>query len=291
MAHPAPTKCEHVAVWTPEEKAVLQFATPTPCRFQESGGSYLYGVELAGTRAAWVSAVCGNFCDTEVLSASLEAQAPVKINSSGSFANGDKQWDYQLHGEGGLFVFVEGTRLVRIGVGGEPCGDRDKTTASICTTLRRGAGVAPVDSVSAGLIAVGNQGEVTVLDEHGAIVRAFPFAPADVSVARLDSGHLVVARLALIEIYDVASRLREVSRPLPPGYTLTDVDGGIAVLRHDRSIMLLRLDDGRSMTLTPQRGPVFAELEPPGLYYAYTAADGSGRVVLLPRSDLIQQLR
>jgi hypothetical protein len=291
IAHPAPTNCEHVAVWTPDEKAVGRFATPRPCRQGESGGSYLYGVELAGTRAAWVSAVCGNFCDTEVRSASLEAPAPVKINRSGSFANGDKQWDYQLHGDGGLFVFVEGTRLVRIGVGNEHCGDRDNTTASICTTLRRGAGAAPVDSVSAGLIAVRNPGEVAVLDEHGAVVRSFPFVPADVSVARLDAGHLVVARLGVIEKYDVASGLREVSRPLPAGYTLTDVDGGIAVLRHDRSIMLLRLDDGRSMTLTPQRGPVFAELEPAGLYYTYTTADGSGRVVLLRRSDLVQQLK
>jgi hypothetical protein len=138
---------------------------------------------------------------------------------------------------------------------------------------------------------VRNPGEVTVLDEHGAVVRSFPFVPADVSVARLDAGHLVVARLALIDSFDVASGLREVSRPLPAGYTLTDVDGGIAVLRHDRSIMLLRLDDGRSMTLTPQRGPVFAELEPAGLYYTYTTADGSGRVVLLRRSDLVQQLK
>ena len=291
IAHPAPTNCEHVAVWTPEEKAVRQFATSRPCRYQESGGSYLYGVELAGTRAAWVSAVCGNFCDTEVRSASLEAPAPAKINRSASFANGDKQWDYQLHGDGGLFVFVEGTRLVRIGVGNEHCGDRDNTTASICTTLRRGAGAAPVESVSARLIAVRNPGEVTVLDEHGAVVRSFPFAPADVNVARLDAGHLVVARLGVIEMYDVTTGVREVSRPLPAGYTLNDVDAGIVVLRHDRSIMLLRLDDGRSMTLTPQRGPVFAELEPPGLYYAYNAADGSGRVVLLPRSDLVAQLK
>ena len=49
--------------------------------------------------------------------------------------------------------------------------------------------------------------------------------------------------------------------------------------------MLLRLADGRSLTLTPKRGPVFAELEPPDLYYSYTAA-GGGRVVLLPRDKL-----
>jgi Tol biopolymer transport system component len=290
IAQPAPTTCEHVAIWTPEAKAVQQLGTPKPCRYGSSGGSYLYGVELAGTRAAWVSAGCGNFCDADLLSASLEAPAPVELNASGSYNAGETPWDYHVHGDGGLFVFDEGTRLVGIGGGSERCGDRNDETASICTTLRRGAGAAPADSVSDGLIAVREPDQVTVLDEHGAVVRTFPFATDEVTTARLDGGHLVVARLAVVDVYDVASGVREVSRPLPAGYKLTDVDGGIAVFRHDRSILLLRLADARSMTLTPPRGPVFAELEPPGLYYSYTAADGTGRVVLLPRADLERQL-
>jgi Tol biopolymer transport system component len=50
--------------------------------------------------------------------------------------------------------------------------------------------------------------------------------------------------------------------------------------------LLLSLDDGRSRTLRPGAGPVFADLEPQGLYYSYSTQDGSGRVVFVPRSQL-----
>ena len=52
------------------------------------------------------------------------------------------------------------------------------------------------------------------------------------------------------------------------------------------TLMLLRLDDGRSSMLTPGAGPVLADLEPPGLYYSYTTKDGGGRAVFVPRSEL-----
>ena len=67
------------------------------------------------------------------------------------------------------------------------------------------------------------------------------------------------------------------------------MDGGIAVLRRADTIMLLRLDDGHSVTLTPGQGPVLADLEPPGLYYSYKTG-GGGRVVYVPRSELLTRL-
>jgi hypothetical protein len=102
--------------------------------------------------------------------------------------------------------------------------------------------------------------EVAVVDAQGTLVRIHPFLPEEVSAARLDGGRLVVARLAVLEVYDVATGARELSRPLPTGYKLADVDGGIAMLRRAETIMLLRLAAGR--------GPRFADLEPPGLYYS-----------------------
>ena len=128
-----------------------------------------------------------------------------------------------------------------------------------------------------------------VVDAHGTVVRTFPFTPDDVSGARLDGGHLVVARLAFLEEYDVATGVRELSRPLPAGYTLADFDAsqGIAMLRRTKTIMLWRLADGATRLLRLSHGPVLADLERPGLYYSY-AVGKRGRLVFVPRSNLLR---
>ena len=51
--------------------------------------------------------------------------------------------------------------------------------------------------------------------------------------------------------------------------------------------LLLALADGASRTFTPGGGPVFAELEPTGLYYAHPA-DSGGRLVFMPRQELFR---
>jgi hypothetical protein len=130
-----------------------------------------------------------------------------------------------------------------------------------------------------------------VVDDQGQLLRLFPFSPADVSAARLDGGTLVVWRFGVLEAYDVATGALQLSRPLPSGFRLADVDGGIAVLLSTDSVMLLRLADGRSMTLHRGQEPTLADLEPPGLYYSYATGDGGGRVVFVPRADLLGQLR
>ena len=160
----------------------------------------------------------------------------------------------------------------------------------MCTTLRRGAHSALVDSVSGGLIAVRERDAVAILDAQGNLVCSFPFAPGEVTAARLDGGRLVVARRNVIEVYDVSTGAGVLQRPLPSGYELHDVDGGIAVLSRNGDARLLRLDDGRSFTLAPGRAPVRADLEAPGLYYAYATRDGGARVVFMPRSEVLQKL-
>ncbi len=187
-------------------------------------------------------------------------------------------------------MFNDGSRLVRMGGGHENC-EGDPSEAGICTTLRRGSHAAPVDSVSEGLIAIREPDQVSIVDAQGALVRSFPFTPEDVTVARLDSGHLVVSRLVFLEEWDVATGTRDLSRPLPAGYTLTDFDEstGIAVLRRPKTIMLLRLADGASLTVRPTQGPVLADLDARGLYYSY-AVGRQGRLVFIPRSSLLRRL-
>ena len=279
--------CDHVVVWTPETRALDRFARPVACpnRSGSRGGARLYDIELSGTRAAWLSAGgCGNFCDINLVSATLEQRTPAVLATTN--AESDTDYDYHLHGHGDLLVFNEGPRLVRIGGGSQVCQAGTRGPA-ICAVLRQSDHASPAESVAARRIAVRENAAVAVVDEHGALVRVFPFAPGDVRAARLDGDRLVVARPGSLDVYDVASAQAVVQRALPADSQLLDADGGIAVLRRQDTVVLLRLDDGRSATVEPGSGPVLADLEPSGLYYAYRTKDGGGRVVFVPRSQLL----
>jgi hypothetical protein len=283
VARSSPTDCAHVDIWTLGVASLQRLGTCgrglSAERITEFG--------LAGSRAAWVSVVDNGqryaLMESGTLADPRAAGLAVRVG-----LDKNEVWHYHLHGNGDLLVFNDRNRLVRIGTGDEKCEESSMQTTSICTTLRRGADACCVESISAGLIATLKAGRMTVFDQRGAHVRVFPFMPADVKAARLDGDRLVVWRPGRLERYKTSTGTHELTRPLPSGYRLEDVDGGIAVLRQKNTILLLRLADGRSLTLTPGRGPVFADLAPPGLYYSYTAS--GGRIVFLPRSELVRQL-
>jgi WD40 repeat protein len=280
---PTALDCDHVAVWTPTRRSLRRLGLPASC----GGVPSVYDVELAGSRVAWVSYGCGTTCDFVLKTVTPADPRPVWLAENGFNGTG-RLWQYNLHGDGDLLVFDDRLGLVRIGAGRRQCARPvPLRSRRICTVLRNGEHDAPVDSVSGRLVAVREPDGVAVLDERGALVRFLTFEPADVTAALLDGGCLVVARASTLEVYDAATGARRTSRSLPEGYRLVDVDGGIAVLIHADTIELLQLDDGRSTTLTPGRGPVFADLEPSGLYYS--CADGTGgRVVFLPRPRLFR---
>ena len=279
-----PTDCDHVAVWTPSEGSIRRFGRPpAPC----SSAPRIADLVLAGSRVAWTQREEDESCSYALESATLTDPKAVAISLDDGIRC-DIQDVYQLRGDGDLMVFDHDTRLVGIGTGSESCG-QPGYTASICATIRRGDHFAPADSVSGHLVAVREPDAVAVVDDQGRLVRVFPFAPADVSAARLDGGRLVVWRFGVLEAYDVATGALELSRPMPSGFRLADVDGGIAVLRSTDTVRLLRLDDGRSLTLAAGGEPALADLEPPGLYYSYATSDGGGRVVFVPRAEIVRQ--
>jgi hypothetical protein len=277
----SPIDCDHAAVWTPAARAIARFEFPHLC-LPTSTGSGIYDLELAGSRAAWVHYGGGNTWEFELSSATLTNRRPVTVSANSGDAG--EYWRYQVHGDGDVLVFNDGARLVRVGGGRERCQEKSQGT-SICSTVRRGDHAAPVEAVSGQLIAIREPSEIAVVDVRGGVARMFPLT---VSAARLDGEHLVVARGNSIERYAVRTGELEASQPIPSGYKLADVDGGIAVLRRPAAVKLVRFDNGRSLTIE-RRGPMFAELEAPGLYYSY-AVGKSGRVVFLPRAELVRRL-
>jgi WD40 repeat protein len=284
---PAVTDCQHVVVWAPGGGLTRLANLPAPC---PGRGTDATSLVLGGSRAAWVYASgSDDVCRFELESATLAEPSPRVVNVGEVYGGSCEIRDVKhLRGDGELLVYNDEpehpTWLVRLGVGARRCGDVP------CTTLARGRQASPADSVSGGLIAIRSHAAVTVLDDHGALVRRFTFAPADVYAARLDGHHLVVARSYTIESYDVATGVQELTRALPAGYELVDVDGGIAVLRRTESVILVRLVDGASLTLAPGQGPVLADLEPPGLYYSYATDEGGGRAVFVPRAEVLRRI-
>lgn len=290
VAKATATDCPHVAVWTPGEASIRRLGPlPAPCSVEPARISDL---ALAGSRAAWAAnqPYGRDSCEYMLTSATLADSKPLALTfHAGAPCN--VQDYHHLRGHGDLLVFNDGARLVRIGTGREQCEEQGQSTpATICATVRRGAHAAPVESVSGGLIAIREPGAVAVLDAQGTLVRVFPFTRADVSGVRLDGSSLVVLRFGVLDVYEVATGVRQLSRPLPTGYRLADVDGGIAVLLSADRIMLVRLGDGHSLTLTSGLEATFADLESPGLYGSYATGDGGGRIVFVPRSELLRQL-
>jgi len=279
-----PSDCEHTAVWAPGEPSIARFDLPEPCPPE---ARRVRDVTLAGSRVTWTlrGAEGDGECSVVLKTTALVNPRPLSIHYAGDNKASCAPDYYHVRGDEDLLVFNDGRRLKRIGTGRQTCNaDRD-TGAKVCATLRSNL-AGSVDSVSGTSIAVRQPGAVTVLDDHGQLVRRFPFSPSDVRAARLDGGRLVVWRFGVLEVYDVATGARVLSRPVPVGFRLVDVDGGVAVLLNSTAITLLRLDDGGSRTLSPGGAPVLAELEPAGLYYSNRVGD-DGRVVFVPRSELL----
>jgi hypothetical protein len=280
--------CGHVVVWTPTTKSLHRFAPPMPCAGLPEGSPKGVGdVELAGSRVAWVSLDgCGSTCSSSLMTA-LVGQEPVRLTSDDG--PGAYRRDFYLHGDGDLLVYGEFSDLLaRIGSGTEPCPsfEEEDEPPKICTTIRRHAHSCCAESVSDGLIAVHEERGVAIVDQTGKLIRLFQ-SPVD--AARLDKGSLVVARGTTLQVFDVASGAKKLQRPLPKDFALADVDTGVAVLRDHDAIKLLRLSDGHSFTLSPRSPSLLADLEPPGLYYAYTRGK-EGRVAFMPREKVSRLL-
>jgi WD40-like Beta Propeller Repeat len=274
--------CGHISVWTPGSRSLARSYTPPGCGWPPS--DRVYDVELAGQRVAWATeSDCGNTCSNDLESGMLGARSREHLASGGS-TNGDTPTDFHVRGHGDLLVFNDRRRLVSVGAGRERCQEGSRL-AAVCATLRRVDHATAADSVAGGLIAILENEAVAVVDERGTLVRVFPFGSGEARAARIDGNRLVVGREGAVELYDVSTGAPIAQQAVPTRFRLADADGGTAVLMRNNVVMLLRLQDGRSRTLTPGRGPVLAELEPAGLFYSYATPDGGGRVVFAPRSE------
>jgi hypothetical protein len=124
-------------------------------------------------------------------------------------------------------------------------------------------------------------GRVELFSESGA-----PLATVTVSAPRavaLRNGELVVVSgRGTIDVYDLASGMRTLSRPLPAATTAAvSVRFDIATVSSGRSVYAIRLADGRTATIARTPGRPLARIGDAGIAYAWNSA-GRGTVEFVP---------
>lgn len=264
---------------------------------------------LGDGQVAWISRSGGNNLELMVITARLSGKTPRRIDfvTNGAGAGGDQkgQWVGQLLGGGSLLAYngwsvvcdspdefacdegraelmVTDERIVRIGGGRR-------------VVVRRGAGSRPLRAVGGGRAAVEAGGAVTVLSAGGARVATVPAVPANPPRGlALSRTRLALLRTFTLDLFNPANGRAVKSIRLGPvaSLQLSSVNATLALLRGPRRLVLVRLRDGRliSLPITPSRaaGIVDARLTEAGLFYAYNAGRPvtRGRIVFEPTKSL-----
>jgi hypothetical protein len=145
-------------------------------------------------------------------------------------------------------------------------------------------------------MAVESAGAVSVLAATGptvTTVRAVKDNPP--RALALSRTSLAVERTFTLDLYDPATGTQAKSLPLGPAAALqlAGVNSKLALLRGPRRLVLVRLGDGKLVSLplsaAATKGLVEARLTAAGLFYAYNLprAAAKGRIVFEPTAKLL----
>ena len=185
--------------------------------------------------------------------------------------------------EGKATLTLRNERIVRLSAGRR-------------VVVKRGAGSRPLSAVGGGRMAVESDGAITILGPSGARVSTVPaLAGSPTRSIALSRTRLAVTRTFTLDLYNPAGGAKVKSIPLGPAAALrlVGVNSRLALLRGPRRLVLVRLSDGKliSLPITSSRAAsiVDARLTEAGLFYAYNVRrpSPSGRIVFQPSARLL----
>jgi hypothetical protein len=160
----------------------------------------------------------------------------------------------------------------------------------------RNVGEAPEQGNDCDSGAPGSAGAVIVLDPSGArlatISAVKDHPPFGIALSRM---HLAILRSRTLDLYDPATGAKTKTLPVgaAAGLGLGGVTSKFALLRDVNLLVLVRLSDGKRISLPLKRGAatgvIDAKLTDAGLFYAFDVRRGSakGRIVFEPMAKLL----
>jgi hypothetical protein len=278
--------CNSAAVWTPATGRLVRLQD-APCEPNASQEQFA-ALALAGSRVAWVDYDYGNhaYCSGPYTATIARPQAVDLARCSPDEA--DVYW--QFAGDAALLV---GRSFLLCDFDCEK--DYDRRFDTDVTIWRVADGLATIRAaeddtrlldVAEGRILLLASGALVVASPGGKTVGEIP--AENVDSARFSGQTIVAASGRALSVYSPSGE-REHVWTMATGGRLRDAEGGVALYTTGPSIHLLRLSDGRDRVLRAVRGLVDAELEPPGLFYAFDKPGGGvkpGRVTFVPAAAL-----
>jgi hypothetical protein len=301
--------CGSVVVWTARAHTAKAFKTDQGCD-EATNPYHVVQLALGGGQVAWLGETGGNslemILDAAPLSGGRKREVAETSNNDGASGELSGGWFGQLLGEGPLLVYNswrvtckpppdygcwwgEPTlRLVR---------QRLNRLVSVRrVTVKRGSGSYPVTAVGGGRMAVEAGGVVTLLATGGGRVAAVPAVEGNPPRAlALSRTRLIIERTFEVDVHDPANGAKSKSIALgaAAGLTLVGVNRELALLSGPSRLVLVRLRDGKLISLAYPRGSagrvVGARLTEAGLFYAYNVRKGSkrGRIAFVPTGNLL----
>jgi hypothetical protein len=305
--------CGRVVVWTAPRRKSKSFSTSNPgcgaivCR---AGSGCVDELALGDGQVAWISRSGGNSLELMVFVARLSGGSPKRIEyaTNGAGAGGDPEgeWVGQLFGGGSLLAY-NGWRLVCDAPDADAC-DMGEATLSLDderivrisagrrAIVKTGTGSRPLTAVGGGRMAVLADGVITIIARSGSRVASVPALPENPPRAiALGRTRLAVLRSFALDLYNPAGGTKLKSIPLGPAAALqlVSVNSTLALLRGPRRVVLVRLRDGKliSLPITSSLASSIldARLTEAGLFYAYNVRRPSprGRIVFQPSARLL----
>jgi hypothetical protein len=290
----APTGCDKVFVWDVASGAGTLVSGPKTgtCGGDEPDGQLVSAVAIAGNRLAWIRTGSGNTeTDDYLFSATLPKPREVQLASAvatgttggGALGGG---WLGGLVGSGTVVAVNTWSTDVR----GAVTQASLKTVGARLTTIASGPLTLTAESVDTGRIAVARtDGSVAIYTATGTLLQTVA-PPSFAAIALRNDLLVVLTKTKTLNIYSARTGVFIRSWPIPAGAAHLDVFSDIAVYSVYRRLYGLQLTTGKQVVLAmPKRAIVAAQIEAPGVLYAYNSVKGStdvGNIVLLSFADV-----